>query len=181
MKYIFIVYNDSTNAFLRYGDVPTFAEVAKQAHDGEFAVYVPDGVLDPTGGAPNLAIFEAHSHAVVDADAERVRQQFITPGGGQALEYNEVRAELERYDAVIAASGTPVDSDYPFVAADAAARDMTLAASMDEVRAARDAWIVIGAKIRAARLAAKAAVTAATSLPTMAKAAIIDWAAVLAP
>ena len=126
----------------------------------------PDGSVNP-GSVRNLAC------ARIDATAEQVRMQYITPGAGQALTYQYKAAEAERY-ASDASAATP------FLTAEAAARGMTVADLAAEVSAQVAAWIAIGSGIEAARMGGKRAVAEAQTIGAIAAAANVDWAAVLA-
>ena len=78
--------------------VPTLAELK--------TLWVEDGVLvDRTG--QDLAEVQSAAKAKVDAQAEILRLQMLTPGEGQAQTYALKIEELAAYDAVIAAGGTP--------------------------------------------------------------------------
>lgn len=175
----FVVYDIESGAERWRGQGAPGIAAQQQPGEGRAVMVVPEAAI--VGDTIDLEPIRASLRARVDAEAERVRCMYVTPGSGQAMEYEAVKAELLHYDAVIAAEGDPRPEDYPFVAADAAARGLSLAASFDEVRAARDAWAVAGSRIRAARLAAKAAIAAAATLSALAAASAIDWQSVLQP
>lgn len=105
--------------------------------------------------------------ARVDADAEALRLLLITPGSGQAMEYQEAYAQAQ---AALSASGTVKPSDYPMLAATIgvdfdpqtgkpAADVLGVARS---VKAAYEAFLLAGAAIRGTRLLAKAEIEAAS-------------------
>lgn len=77
--------------------------------------------------------------------AEAVRSRFITPGAGQALTY--ARKEIEARAWI--AGGDPATS--PFLAAEAAAVDMSIDALAQLVIAQADAWVEAGSAIEARR------------------------------
>ncbi|UIY44148.1 hypothetical protein [Methylobacterium radiotolerans] len=132
----------------------------KQARDAGFA----DDVLLP---AVKLALTQA-----VDAAAEALRISVMTPGAGQAMEYQEAQAQA-RAALAVAASGKPVQpSDYPMLAVSigididpqsgAPAADVLGVAR--SVQAAYDAWLEIGSAIRGVRLAGKKKIEAAADI-----------------
>lgn len=77
-----------------------------------------------------------------DEYAEREREQFITPGNGQAMSYEE------KHRQALAGGGS-------MITAEAEALEITEQEVIDSVLAARAQWEQIGAAIEAARLKAK--------------------------
>lgn len=107
--------------------------------------------------APSLVDVKAALKVQVDATAENLRLSYITPGAGQALEYREVADEAQRYAA-------DPSGDFPLLQASVDAGEAGDIASAAALVAARhDAWISVGAAIRAARIAGKRAIDAASS------------------
>lgn len=96
-----------------------------------------------------LAESQAHARRKVDEAAEAVRIRYLTPGSGQALEYEAAHREAERRLQGIA--GT-----YPMLQADV---DAGLAVDLDDaatlVVQTRAQWETLGAVIRTIRLGAK--------------------------
>ncbi|ACA18488.1 hypothetical protein M446_4131 [Methylobacterium sp. 4-46] len=121
---------------------------------------VPDAVIVPA--------VRAKLAALVDAKAEALRLALVTPGAGQAMEYQETLAQAR---AALAMSGTPVPGDYPLLAATVGLDvDPQTGAPASDVKgvaravvAAAAAWIAAAAAIRGARLTAKAAIAAAAT------------------
>jgi len=109
----------------------------------------------------------------VDADAEATRLLWITPGSGQALTYEQKRAEAER----MASDPAPQPADYPMLAAEVGITADTLAAVGAIVRARSAAWTVVAAQIESLRLQAKAAVLAANNAAEARAAAAVQWPA----
>jgi hypothetical protein len=99
-----------------------------------------------------------HARAEIDAASERARLRYISPGAGQALEYQQAQRDAEALMAGEIASSPYLQADV-----DAGiAQDQAEAAQVVIQTAA--AWAVAGAQIRSVRLAAKASVdTAATT------------------
>lgn len=105
----------------------------------------------------------------IDAAAESLRARLMTPGIGQAVEYMEVQAEA------VAALNAPANAtapQYPMLAAGIGSDvdPTTKAPAIDVLGVARavvathDSWVAVGAAIRKARLGAKAAINAATTI-----------------
>jgi len=149
------------------GDVP--AEIEPQ-----------DAVWDGDAVAADLSRLEMDLIARIDAEAEAVRLRFITPGAGQAMEYQEALTQARAF--ADGGAGT-----YPMLAADVAAGTIdprTGEAVADEAQAADlvlwsyAQWIAAGSAIREARLAAKAAVREATTREAKVAATQVDWEAI---
>ncbi|MCJ2053982.1 hypothetical protein [Methylobacterium sp. J-070] len=153
------VYDGSTLAALEISpDLPLGA-------DG-----LPEGYAD--GVAAALPLLKADLKAQIDARAEALRLTLITPGSGQAMEYQEAYAEAVQVDAASkanpAATFDPVA--YPMLAASlgydldptTGKPTVDIPGEARAVLAAYDAYQKAGAAIRAARLAAKATVEAST-------------------
>lgn len=90
----------------------------------------------------------AHYLATVDAEAERLRTQYLTPGNGQAMTYEAKHREA------LAGGGA-------MITAEAEALGVTEQEVIGSVLAARERWELAGAKIEAARLKAKRDIRAA--------------------
>lgn len=113
-----------------------------------------------------LAAVKVHLANAIDVTAESLRARLMTPGVGQAMEYQEAQAQAQ---AALKASSSATAVKYPMLAAsigidvdpstgEKATDVLGVARSVD---AARSAWLLIGAHIRATRLAAKTAIAAA--------------------
>ncbi len=129
----------------------------------------------------DLSIVKEYWQAQVDAQAEAVRQSFITPGSGQALEYQQ---SAEQARALIA-GGT---DDYPMLQSDVDAGTIdprtgdavsTLEEAADLILYREAQWRDAGALIKTARLLAKQAIGAATSPGAVKAAAVVDWVTVV--
>lgn len=92
----------------------------------------------------------AHYLATVDAEAERLRMQHVTPGNGQAMTYEE------KHRQALAGGGL-------MITAEADALGLTEQEVIDSVLAARGRWELADAKIEAARIKAKRDIRAATT------------------
>lgn len=122
---------------------------------------------------PTIDTLKLTLTAKVDADAEAARLQWITPGSGQALTYEQKRAEAER----MATDPAPKPTDYPLLAAEVGITAETLTAVGTLVRARAAAWTAIAAQIESLRLQAKAAVMAASNAAEARAAAVVTWPA----
>lgn len=112
----------------------------------------------------------------IDIECGQFRARFITTTPGQEMTY----LEKERQARAWLADADPDDADYPMLAAEAAARGLSMSAQVDLVIAQADAWRQLGAAIEGARMGAKAAVQAATTEADKIAAAQVDWAGLLA-
>ena len=185
----YLVVDRATGTILRVGNVPP-GRLEIQTHgEGEIAIIAPPGAMGQTEIEPgvfgltvNENVMRAHFRAKIDAEAEAVRQRFITPGAGQAMEYQEAVNQARAYLA------DPTGS-YPMVQADVDAGTIdpripgpveTLAEAADLILFMYDRWLEVGSAIRQIRLTAKASVEAAPNIAAMADAAQIDWEALLA-
>ena len=164
----YVVYDSTTGAVARSGTCQDY-DLQKQAGPGQ-------GVMLATADCiiiaeVNLDPVKASAANQIDEASEAVRAQFITPGAGQAMTYLTKQAEAAAY---LADNAAPT----PFLTAEAAATSTTVAALAAVVHARAVAWQTIGAKIEAARMGAKAAVSAATNVGEVAAAMAIDWTTV---
>jgi len=171
MEY-WIFFDIATGAELWRGSGTTGNAAIQPIPDGAGMVIVPQAVVaSPT---LDLGVLRTVLCARIDAEAEAVRQRFITPGPGQAMEYVYVAREALDWQADNTA---PV----PFIAREAALRGVPVADIVAEVSAASSAWgSVIGPEIRAVRMKAKSDVMQAPTLGAIVAASVIDWSA-LAP
>ena len=111
----------------------------------------------------------------VDADAEALREYVLTPGSGQAMEYQEVQAQAF---AALATPATTTAAAYPMLAATVGLDidPTTNAPAIDVLGVARcviaafNSWSTLGAAIRGVRLKGKAAIEATKDIPSAAAA-----------
>ncbi|MDF2981413.1 MAG: hypothetical protein K0Q69_1185 [Devosia sp.] len=122
---------------------------------------------------PPLDAVKAELRERIDTEAEATRRKYITPGAGQALTYQQKAAEAARLQ------GDPVPdaAGYPLLAAEIGITAPTLAEVGQVVRAAHEAWMVLGAQIEAARLGAKKAIDLATTIEAACAGAEVMWPA----
>lgn len=110
--------------------------------------------------AERLASLKDRVKAQIDAEAERQRLRWITPGAGQAMTYAR---KVEQAKAVLSAVD-PQPADYPMLAASIGIDGADIVGVANTVVAMDAAWEQIGAAIEAARLTAKQSVDAAGSM-----------------
>lgn len=120
---------------------------------------------------PKLDELRAQALSKVDKEAEAQRLRHITPGAGQALVYEQKRAEA----AAMASDPDPVASNYPLLAAEVGITAPSLAEVGSKVRELSAAWLSMAAAIEGARLSAKAAIGAARTPPEIRAAAEVVW------
>lgn len=121
---------------------------------------------------PPLASVKAELKQQIDDEAEVARLRHITAGSGQAMEYIEVAKEARNY----ALDPLPQPTEYPMLWASVEAGEAAdLAGAVDLIRQREAAGVIIGADIRKKRIAAKRAVTAATTVEEARAAAQIVW------
>lgn len=119
-----------------------------------------------------LTRLKAMIKAEIDASAEAERLKYITPGSGQALTYSQKSDEANRY--LVTAS--PVAADYPLLLAEVGITASDISGVAAVVKAAFAQWQIIGARIEASRLKAKASIEeAGTEEAVRAAAAAVVW------
>lgn len=108
----------------------------------------------------------------IDAEAERQRRRYITPGSGQAMTYARKVEEAH----LLKAASDPQPADYPMLAASVGIDGDTVEEVADLVLAMDAAWLKMGADIEKARLVAKEDAKRAQDAVTMRKALTdIKW------
>jgi hypothetical protein len=117
----------------------------------------------------DLAVLKVAASARVNASAEAVRAQFLTPGAGQAMTYVRKEAEARAW------TDGADEAAFPFLAAEATACGMTVAALAAIVIAQADTWVRIGSAIEALRRAALVAIETAETLQEIEGAQAVDW------
>ncbi|MGX5775541.1 hypothetical protein [Methylorubrum zatmanii] len=166
-------------------DAPSGVDLSAPAvtHNGQTYVGRSVEALQKLGipASAILAGVKSDLFVKVDAQAELERARWLTPGAGQAMEYQEVRAQgqaalaagtkatAERFPMLAATIGIDIDPETKAPATD-------ILGVARSVVAAGEAWAAIGTHIRVVRLRGKAAIEAATTIDA-ARAAFeeIDW------
>jgi hypothetical protein len=126
-------------------------------------------VLAPYGLYMSLAPLQADLKARVDTAAEALRLTLITPGSGQAMEYQEAYAEAVQVDQATKAGQAVDAAAFPMLSASlgydldpTTGKPTTdIPGEARAVLAAYDAYQKAGAAIRSVRLKGKAAIDAA--------------------
>jgi hypothetical protein len=120
-----------------------------------------DGEFAPPPALPmNLSALKVALKSQIDEAAERERLKYITPGSGQALEYQQAAAEATILLAAIASDPQhePDPDDYPMLMASIGLDGETLMVVATTVATMHRQWQAVGSAIRSARLAAKKAI-----------------------
>ncbi|QRY68207.1 hypothetical protein JVX98_07935 [Ensifer sp. PDNC004] len=128
---------------------------------------------DPILPAPDLAVLRADAIRKIDWEAEKYRENFITPGSGQVMAYQQKLAEAR---AAVTDPPAPT-SEIPHIVAEAAIDGVTVATKAAEIIATFEQWQTVSAGIEARRLGAKKAVAEATTAEAIASAAIVNYGA----
>jgi hypothetical protein len=115
------------------------------------------------GDAALLAVFKGEVKGWIDADAERVRAPYITPGSGQAMTYQEKGEQANAVldlgeEAANALSEAERVAQFPVLAASVGIEAPTLFAAADLVMSRKEALASLGGAIERTRLGAKKAV-----------------------
>lgn len=174
MEY-WIVYDIASGEPLYPGSGTLGQAAVQQVPEGAELMMVPQQIL--LGRAwPNLdlAILRIALSNGIDAEAEQIRQRFLTPGAGQAMTYQRKEAEARAW---MADNTAPT----PFLSAEAPARDVTVADLAAEVIMLADQWTAIGSAIEGLRMGAKAALQRAGTFGQIIAAAKVDWDSIRAP
>jgi hypothetical protein len=109
----------------------------------------------------------------VDRAAEAYRMNFITPGFGQVMAYQqklvEARAKL--------ANASIADAEIPHLVSEAEATGKTKQEVAEEIIGTFETWQALSASIEGKRMAAKTAIAAAETAEQINTATDINWAA----
>ncbi len=108
------------------------------------------------------AVLERDLHRAIDAAAERCREQWITPGSGQAMSYQKKAARAAEAKAILDGNGA-LDAEDPrwvLLASEVGITAETVAGVVLAVCGREEAWEAVEAVINGLRLGAKKAVTA---------------------
>lgn len=119
---------------------------------------------DPGDQLAPLNELKATRKREIDAEAERQRLRWITPGAGQAMTYAR---KVEQAKVVLAAQD-PQPADYPMLAASIGIDGANLVAVANLVITMDQGWEQLGAAIEATRLSAKRAVEMAETVEDVA-------------
>ena len=123
------------------------------------AALLAAGVTVAEIAAAAAAPIVADCHAQIDGVADRA----FTSSASRAARYIRKEAEARAF----VAAEEPDDADFPMLAAEAAARDVTVAALAADVIAAADAYAQLAAGIEALRATARIEIEAASTVEAM--------------
>ncbi|MDX3929235.1 MAG: hypothetical protein QHC90_25965 [Shinella sp.] len=125
----------------------------------------------PASVEPDLDALKADALKRIDRSAETYRLNFITPGDGQVMAYQQKLVEARAFvaDPEIAAA------EIPHLTAEAPVDGVTIAEKAAEIVATFEAWQTISAAIEGKRMAAKKAVAEAETAAAIASAATVNW------
>lgn len=166
---------DDTGEIETGGMAPDEAQARLQeAPGGQTLFIVPDGSVGGMfTGTPDFTALRKYLSTQVDAGAGALRAMFITDVPGQAQTYERKEREARAW------TEGANDADFPFLATEAAVREVEISAVQAEVMAQVNALTPMAALIEAHRMCAKTKIGAATTLPEIVAAAEVDWASVL--
>lgn len=112
----------------------------------------------PLDLAPPIAEQRRDAQMAIDELAGDVRRQYLTTAPGQTETYREKLADCQSYLSQILRSALTGTKNYPWVAAEAEAQNMTARAAAENVVATYEQWRAMGIRIEKARIAGKRAV-----------------------
>lgn len=127
-----------------------------------------------TNGGITVDRLKLIAGARVDQEADAFCLRFVTGGVTQSMRYQQKLAEAKGWRPNASAA------NFPFLSAEAAATGQDMAALVASVLAKAAEWLVIGAKVEAARLKAKADIRAAQSAAEIHTASQVNWDAAIA-
>ncbi|MBD9511643.1 hypothetical protein IB265_33345 [Ensifer sp. ENS10] len=117
----------------------------------------------------------------IDANAEKIRGRYITLGSGQAMVYDQKRAEAEKFMVDYNVDLTTPPSEIPHLTAESAMNGISLFDQAVIYLTMRQSWLTVSLIIEERRLVAKTAVMAAQSPAQIEQAADVDWSDLPAP
>jgi len=123
------------------------------------AKLIEAGVSSETVLAAAAAVIVRECHDQIDGVADRV----YTVSASRSARYVRKEAEARAF----LAAAEPGEADYPMLAAESAAREVTIGTLAGEVIAAADAYTLLAAGVEAARAAARIAIEGAGSISAM--------------
>jgi len=160
------------------GQIVLRREQAERLAQLKYARWVDGDIVPSDAPAVDMTRVKARALAMIDGAAERARLAWITPGAGQALEYEATAAEATLY---LADPHAAVQAGIPMLEAEVAARtafgeETSLKRVAEVVMRKRADWTAAAAQIKRVRLEAKMRIDAATD-PAEIDAALagVEW------
>lgn len=123
---------------------------------------------------PNTETYRAQMLVKIDQEAEAFRNQFITPGSGQAMVYLTKETEARAIQSNPAAYA-------PHIKAEASARGISESETAQLVIATADNWRELSSLIEGRRMEAKLKIEAAATVAKVREASEVNWGALIAP
>lgn len=128
---------------------------------------------NPPAQEVDLDALRAAAVLKVDRSAEAYRMEFITPGFGQVMAYQQKLEEARAKQA----NASIANDKIPHIVAEAEADEMTTAEKAQQIVDTFAAWQHISAGVEAKRMAAKKAIALAGTPEAIASAGNIIWTA----
>jgi BioD-like phosphotransacetylase family protein len=145
--------------------------LASQAQEGQSVIATTSEAQ--TVVEVDLGPVKEAMYTKIDEAAEAFCLQFMTAGYTQAIRYLEKKEEATQW---ITGSDP---ADFPFLAAEAAATDVSIDDLVVTIKQTSAAWKALGAAVEGARMGAKKAIAASDNIAEMALLAHVDWAGLL--
>ncbi|MGV1790987.1 hypothetical protein [Rhizobium sp. A37_96] len=123
----------------------------------------------------NLSQLKADLQAHVDSEAGALRARFITVTTGQDMVYWAKQQEAQLIAADPQQGASVPDAETPHVSAEALADGVSRFEKAVEILTIYQLWATVSPLIEGRRLAAKQAISAATTPNAARTAAVIDW------
>ncbi len=167
-------YLDGEYAILRLSGAVA-AQIEAASWPGGVSLVDPPAGIPSFGGEwlqPDLAALQAEACARIDAAAEDLCNNVVTPGSAQMARYARKQAQAQAFLADTA----PTEDKYPAVYGEVGITADTAQAVAEEILARAAAWWTYGDAIERARLGGKRAVKAAASVAAIQAAeAAVAW------
>lgn len=142
------------------------------APDGCVLFMVADGLIYDPFSNPDFSRLKDWLRGNVDREAGDLRAQYVTDVPGQAQTYEKKEAEARLWTD---GDETAHPERYPFMLTEAQVRAVPISQVRAEIMAQVNLLTPVAALIEAHRVAAKMAVSAATTIPEIMTAGTVDW------
>ena len=127
----------------------------------------------PAPAEIDLDALKAEAVSKVDRAAEAYRMNFITPGFGQVMAYQQKLAEARAK----VGNASIADAEIPHIVSEAAATGKTKQDVAQSIVETFETWQTLSASIEGKRMAAKTAIAAAETAEAINAARNINWSA----
>lgn len=172
--------DDAPDQHSSLGFFPGLAQAEMAAHAAASGLAAPAPPEAPVPFADDvmlrLAWLKQQAMTNIDEQAEAARLRFITPGSGQALEYQLTEMEAQQA-LVLGPDAIVAEGTFPLLEAEVLARKGTISLfqAAQEVMSQAQAWRAMAGQIKALRRGAKLAVEEAQSEEAVSEARKIRW------